>query len=143
VLQRLVLAGIALIVAAWLLVGLRDARMHEDARQIVQESFREFAASGERGVDKAALRRAGRLLESADLLNPDSSLLHDRAVQLFLLGRPRESIERFKELVEREPENAGAWAALGAAARGPAPRLSARALKEAARLDPRGSERRQ
>jgi hypothetical protein len=140
VLQRLVLAGIALVLAAWLVVGLRDARMHEDARQIVRDSFREFTASGELGTGEADLRRAGRLLERAELLNPDSSVLHDRAIDLFLLGRRRESIDTLEELVEREPENAEAWAALAAIARGVEPRLSARALDEVHRLDPRRTE---
>jgi hypothetical protein len=142
VLQRLVLAGVALVVSAWLLVGLRDAHLHQDGREIVRESLRELASSGRAGGDAAALEHAGRLFERAELLNPDSSVLHDRAIQLFLLERPRESIDRLEELVEREPENSGAWGALAAIARGVEPRLSARALDEVHRLDPRGAERR-
>jgi predicted Zn-dependent protease len=142
VLARLVLAGVALIVTAWLLVGLRDARMQEEGRQIVRESFRLFASSGELGGNRADLERAGRLFDSARLLNPDLSLLHDRSNQLFLLYRRRDSVDRLTELVDREPENVDAWTTLAQVAREVEPRLSARARDEARRLDPRRAERR-
>lgn len=140
--QRLALAAVAVVVAAWLVIGLRDARVHGEAREIVRESFRGFAASGRLGDDEPALRRAGRLLDDAELLNPDSSILYDRAIQLFLLGHPRESIDRLETLVEREPENSEAWATLAAISREAQPRLSARALDELRQLDPHRVERR-
>ena len=116
--------------------------MQDEGRQIVRESFRLFGASGELGGNRADLERAGRLFDSARLLNPDLSLLQDQSNQLYLLYRRRESVDRLSELVDREPENVEAWATLAQVAREVQPRLAARARAEARRLDPQRAERR-
>lgn len=141
--QRVTLAGLALLVAAWLVVALRDARQQDEGREIVRDAVRQAAASsGRSAASDSELERAGRLFERAELLNPDRSLLHDDANRLYLQRRTRMAVERLRELVRAEPENVQAWSTLAIVAREVDADLAARALERRGELDPRRATRR-
>jgi predicted Zn-dependent protease len=128
--QRLLLGALALLIVAWLAVALRDARLHQDARDELQRA---------QEIGNRELASVGSKLDRARLLNPDRSLLLDRGIQLYAQGRRAEGIERFRELARAEPENAAAWSVLARVAPRTDPQLAALARARIRELDPRAA----
>jgi len=119
--QRIVLALVALLVAAWLAVSLRDARL--EGRGL------ELAKLPAEQLDAATVRESDDLLRRARLLNPDRTLTYDRGVLLLRAGRRAEGVERVESYLREEPENRQAWGLLSAATAHSQPAVSRRALR--------------
>lgn len=107
-LLRVLLAVACLVVAAWLALGLRDARLEQDGTEL----SRSPAAVSDATVAHAADDK----LADAELLNPDTTPLLNRAGLALRLGQVDRGIALLREIVEQEPENLPAWRLLAIAA---------------------------
>ena len=122
---RACVAAVAVVVLAWLFAMLLDDRA---LRRGVELSGR---------VESAAdARRAEALLRDARRLNPDSAPDVGRAVLYQGRGRPQRAVALLEDVLEREPDNLGAWALLYQLTRTRDPATARRALAARARLDP-------
>jgi Flp pilus assembly protein TadD len=108
VLGRVALAAVCLLVVAWLVLGLRDARLEQDGTEL---SRAPAAVS-----DAAVARSADDKLADAELLNPDTAPLLGRAGLALRRGQLERGVELLRDVVEREPENLPAWRLLALAA---------------------------
>jgi Flp pilus assembly protein TadD len=105
---RIALALVALVVAAWLALGLRNASLEEEGRDL--------ARSPAALRDPAVARQADDRLRAAETLNPDNTPLTYRGQLALRLKRYDEAIRIFRELTRREPESVTAWGLLANAA---------------------------
>ena len=119
--QRIVLAFVALVAAAWLAVAFRDARL--------QASGLELARLPVERLDAATVRESDDRLRRARLLNPDRTLAYDRGALLLRTGRRAEGVRRIERYLREEPDNREAWGILSAATARTQPELSRRALR--------------
>jgi hypothetical protein len=119
--QRIVLAFVALVAAAWLAVAFRDARL--------QASGLELAKLPVERLDAATVRESDDRLRRARLLNPDRTLAYDRGALLLRTGRQAEGVQRIERYLREEPDNRDAWGILSAATSRTQPELSRRALR--------------
>ena len=130
--MRLLIVVIALVTAAWYVVGVRQAHDTERAGAII-------SAPG--SLNAARARSASSLLRAAALLNPDQEVNLLRAEldrKLGDLGKARSVLDQG---VASEPGNALAWSQLAASSAG-SPTASARALRNLRRLVPSTKPRR-
>jgi predicted Zn-dependent protease len=123
---RTALVALALVVIAWLAVGLRSAVPETRAQKLVQQH--ELGGSG--GA------RAQRLFVDARELNPDTRPRVAEAALLLATNRRREAIRVLRPVVRREPDNARAWGILADATAHVDARESARAYAQLRRLEP-------
>ncbi len=119
--QRIVLAFVALVAAAWLAVAFRDARL--------QGSGLELAKLPVDRLDAATVNEADDRLRRARLLNPDRTLAYHRGVLLLRTDRRDEGVRRIERYLRDEPDNREAWGILSAATVRTRPALSRRALR--------------
>jgi hypothetical protein len=119
--QRIVLAFVALVAAAWLAVAFRDARL--------QASGLELAKLPVERLDAATVTEADDRLRRARLLNPDRTLAYHRGVLLLRTDRRDEGVRRIERYLRDEPDNREAWGILSAATVRTQPTLSRRALR--------------
>ncbi len=119
--QRIVLAFVALVAAAWLAVAFRDARL--------QGSGLELAKLPVDRLDAATVNEADDRLRRARLLNPDRTLAYHRGVLLLRTDRRDEGVRRIERYLRDEPDNREAWGILSAATVRTQPALSRRALR--------------
>ncbi|MEA2364752.1 MAG: hypothetical protein QOI32_264 [Thermoleophilaceae bacterium] len=125
---RVALGVLALVVLAWLAVGLRNARSEAEAVRLIGTSVRT--------VPLEQLDRAGDDYRSADRLNASSDPdLHLAALENFT-GHPRRAIRLLREVTRREPENFDAWFLMAGVAAKRDPSLAARAEARARELNP-------
>lgn len=124
---RIALALVCLVVAAWLALGLRDARLEQRGTDLSRTPA---------AVDDAAVaREADEQLADAELLNPDTNPIVVRSGLALRRGDLDRGIALLEDVVEREPENLPAWRLLGLAARAAHdPGLERRAQREVERL---------
>ena len=124
---RVLVAAVAVLLAAWLGVLLRNAMVAQSAGDRI--FFTPALSAGE--LDRELDR-----LESARLLDPDPGVDELRAGLLWLRGRPAESARVAKALVRSEPQNVHAWMHLYRATVESHPRQAAFALSQVRRLNP-------
>jgi hypothetical protein len=130
-----VLAGVALLVLAWLALSLRAFHQEAEGREVLDHAQLGHIGDAEvsRGLD--ALRRARSF-------NADAEPLLAEVQLLVAAGRDREAAAVAKRLVAQEPDDLEGWIALSLAATVTHDRaLRARALREVKRLNPQLGER--
>jgi predicted Zn-dependent protease len=126
-LGRLALAVLCLVVAAWLALGLLDARLEQEGIELTR--------SPAVLTDAATAREADETLADAELLNPDTAPLLTRAGLALRRGEVERGVRLLRDVVEREPENLPAWRLLALAARATGDqRLEQHALERAREL---------
>ncbi len=106
--SRVALAVLCLVVAAWLAIGLRDARLEQAGTEL----SRSPAAAQAAGI----AQEADEQLDDATLLSPDTTPDLNRAGLALRRGDLDRGIGLLREVVEREPENLPAWRLLALAA---------------------------
>jgi hypothetical protein len=126
--QRIVLGLVALLVAGWLAVAYRDARLHARGTELARLPAEQ--------LDAATVREADDLLRRARLLNPDRTLAYDRAVLRLRSGRRDEGIEQLERYLRTEPEHREAWGIYAVATAESRPATSRRALRRYRELGP-------
>jgi hypothetical protein len=125
VLARIVVAVIAIAAVGWLAVQQRDARLYD----------RGIAAAGKLNNPKT-IARAEADFKSAQLLTPDRAPVVGRALTLWITGRAPQARSLLEDVVAAEPDNLGAWTALGWVNAGNDPALTRRVVAENRRLNP-------
>ena len=123
---RIGLAVLALVVAAWLAVGLRAAVPETRALSKARDDAR----------TPAGQRQVRRLFTDARSLNPDSQPRVSEASFLVATGKRREAVRVLEPVVRDEPDNAEAWAILAGATAKADRRRNAQALAQLRRLKP-------
>lgn len=119
--QRIALALVALVAAAWLSVSYRDARLEQRGLALSRQP-------AER-LDAATVREAEDLLDRARFLNPDRTLTYKQALLMARAGKIDEAVARVKRYLRDEPERREAWGVLGAATARGDPETARRALR--------------
>jgi len=121
VIERVLVAVVAVALLAWLGVMERDLRLQERG-----------AGAAQRGD----FERAESALRSARLLNPDPAPDVRRALLYQGSGRPAEAVKLLEHVLRREPDNLDAWGLLYAFTRDRDPAAAEAALEQRHRLDP-------
>ena len=124
--QRILLALVAVLAAAWLAVSYRDSRL--------QERGLELSRLPAEQRDTASVREADDLLRRARFLNPDRTLGYNRALVTLRAGDRDEAIRELERYLREEPENREAWIALWAAALDHEPATARRARRRVTEL---------
>jgi predicted Zn-dependent protease len=124
--RRAVLIGVAVLTAGWFGLSVRQASELGAASSIV---------SGGRHLSTRQALQARGLLDSAALLNPDSTVDLLRGELDRDQGDLRAARRVLNRVVAREPDNLAAWYALGLSAGG-SPATGLRALRNVVRLAP-------
>ena len=125
---RIGIGLVALVVLAWLAVGLRNARLEADGADAVGRS--PSTASPARLADaRDAYSRARKL-------NADSTPEVREAGLANFDGRPREAVRLLRDVVRREPENFDAWFLMASVSARIDPSLAADAEERARALNP-------
>jgi predicted Zn-dependent protease len=119
--QRIVLALVAVLAAAWLAVSYRDARLQARAAELTDVP--------EAQLDAGTVREADDLLRRARFINPDRTLDFQRGVLMMRAGRFELAVDRIEGYLRDEPENREAWAFLWGASARTDPALARRALR--------------
>ena len=132
VVARVCLAAVAVLLAAWLGLLLRNATVGQTASDKVFHTPQLSAAQVDDELDR---------IEGARLLDPDPGLDELRAGLLWLRGRTADSGRVAGALVRAEPDNPNAWMLLYRATRESAPRQAAFALAQVRRLNPLAAAR--
>jgi hypothetical protein len=105
-LARLLLAGFALVVGAWFVLGIRQAHDTAAATAIVN-------AKGK--VSAAAAAHASSLLDSAATLNPDVEITILRSQLALRRGDDRRAAAIARQATGQEPSNVSTWLAVAVA----------------------------
>jgi hypothetical protein len=102
---RIALVVIALVVGAWLVLGVRAVDLESDARTL---------GSGPQGAPRTPdeVRRAQTDLRRARLLSVDKAPLLNEGLLLFATGRRDEGLAIVRRVATEEPENIDGWFAL-------------------------------
>jgi hypothetical protein len=126
---RAALVAVAVVAAAWLVVGLRASDAESEAASIVNgASARTPSAEVVRGLD---------LLRDARSWNADKDPEVNEVILLSVSGSEEESLRLAERVVREEPDNVDTWFALWAASLAAGDRgRAARALDEVRSLDP-------
>ena len=133
VLSRSVVAGVALLLAAWLAVGLRSTILEERGRDQLTSGLTLRGATQARIVSRAA-----RNLDRASWLNPDRIPRMYYAQSIVILGDKVRAEEVTREVIRAEPENLENWrTALGVGLALPDRGLQAEARRRIRELNPR------
>jgi hypothetical protein len=123
-----ILAAVAVLVAAWFAVLLRDFLLIRQVNRIVVAPH----------LSAAQLRHAVSLARDSAFLNPNWSLpLISEAVVDQAAGDTAAMIRVYRTMVRVQPKDADVWYLLAAAARQSDPALAARADARVRALDPR------
>lgn len=125
---RIALGVLVLAVLAWLVIGLRNARLENEAADALGSSP-DTAPPARLAEARDAYRRAAEL-------NPDTGPEVREAGIANFRGRPREALAVLRRVVDREPENFDAWLLIASAADDVDPALAARARERARELNP-------
>lgn len=123
---NLLIACVALVVCAWFVIGIRQARTLDQATAIVTQSPT---------PTRSELAHAASLLRSAATLNPDLQVKLVRASLALVSNQPALAERIAKAAVHDEPQNLLAWYELAKVA-GRDQRTFFGALAEIKRLDP-------
>jgi predicted Zn-dependent protease len=126
-LARVLIAGVAVLVLAWLALGMRSLGQFERAERLAARA----------DATPAEAEEIERLLEGARLLNPDTRPLLVQGA--FLAGRRGErarGVAILERAVRLEPENVVAWGVLAEATDHLDPRRSRVARARVAQLSP-------
>jgi predicted Zn-dependent protease len=126
---RALLAVAALLVVAWLAVGLRTARLEESGAAV--------AVGPAAGLSPGRVARAQRDLRDASSPFADHDAELYRARLLERTRRPAAAVSILRALVREEPENVLYWEALARAAARVDPVLARQARARVAELNPR------
>jgi predicted Zn-dependent protease len=92
-----------LVVAAWFLLGARQAHNIDHVTSIVS------GLNGQQRLTAAQAAHANSLLDSAKTLNPDSTVDVLRARVALLSGNRVRATQILDGVVKREPDNLDAW----------------------------------
>jgi hypothetical protein len=125
---RAALALLVVAVLAWLVLGLRNARLEADGAALIGSTPAK-ASPADLAKARDAYRRATKLNAGS---GPDVRL----AGLANFTGHPREAVARLLDVVSREPENFDAWFLLSSVAPRVDPTLAARARARARELNP-------
>ena len=117
---------IALAVAGWYAVGIRQAHGTDGATAIV---------TSERTLSAGQAARADALLHEASLLNPDQEVNILRGAVASASGHEAQAVRILESVTRAEPQNLEAWLYLAKAATTDYP-LFYRALVRVRRLEP-------
>jgi hypothetical protein len=115
---RVAVTTVALLMIAWLAVGLHSAHNQQRAYHLI------FAKPH---LSRSDVARARHLLAAAEWLNPDTELEVFRTFLLVRTGHRREGARVLEDVVRREPANIDAWARLKLTVLPFDPKLAARA----------------
>ena len=126
VLMRISAAVVAVIVAAWFVIGVRQAHGINGATAIV---------AGSSTLNASEVRRADALLNETKLLNPDQQVRILRGAVSLRGGDPVAAQRIFQSITRTEPKNLDAWLWL-ARSSGRNRQLFTRALDQVRRLEP-------
>jgi hypothetical protein len=126
-LLRCILVAIAVVVGAWLVLGLRMVDLQSEGAEAL-----------ERGVTPAEVAPARRALRDAGWLNADKTPRIMEGYLLTAAGRRREAAMVAERVVREEPENLEAWGLMYLASRDP--QRAAQARRVVRRLDPYASD---
>ena len=129
-LARVAVAVVSVLVAGWLVVMERDARLYE----------RGIEAGGSLD-DPRTVAQAESDLEGARLLSPDRTADVGLAMTWWITGRAAEARGLLEDVVRAEPDNLSAWTALGWVNDGADAGLERRVRAEVRRLDPLSASR--
>jgi len=133
-LGRIAVVLVALIVVAWLGLGLRAAVLTERGTEQLEQGL----AAQQSG--QPALRRAERSLHDATFLNPDRRPESYRAQVLVALGENARGRALSEQVTREEPDNREIWATASAIALALQDReYQAAAARQLRRLNPRGA----
>lgn len=128
IVRRVLGAGLALVVCAWFVVGLRQAQGTTHAEAFV--TTHQHASRAEGHTVRASL-------SEASLLNPDTTVTLLRGRLAGELGQSGQAARLITPITRQEPQNLDAWLSL-AYVSGHDPAVFARALAQVKRLDPLG-----
>jgi predicted Zn-dependent protease len=124
---RVVLAGVAVLVIAWLAVLARDSLLEARVSSIAVDP-RATPAELQHGLSMATQAR---------LLNPDRSVPLSWQAEMYVRQhRPAAAIRTYQRLVSAEPQFADAWFLIAAQAATIDPKLAAHARAQLLALDP-------
>ena len=104
-LPRIALIVVALLLVAWLALGLRATRLEAQGRDLLKQ-----AEDGP--LERAEVRDGLRALRRARRFNADSDVLLTEARLLALQGRGQEAIDLGRRIVSDEPNNLDGWVLL-------------------------------
>jgi hypothetical protein len=121
------LVVLAVLVLAWLALGVRAVRLEADAQGVLDRARTE-------SVSPAEVSRAMDFLDRARKLSPDRGPLVKQGQLQLAVGHPREAAALARRAVAEEPDNLQAWSLVFATARTTAVRR--RTLTQLRRLNP-------
>jgi hypothetical protein len=128
---RIALAGLALVVAAFLALELYADRRVQSGREPA------FAA-GDRALPPAERRQVLADLRAGGRFRPGTDAILTRALVQLRAGRTADAERLARQALAREPRNHEAWSALAASLGDRDPAASRRAARRARELNPRG-----
>jgi predicted Zn-dependent protease len=134
VIERGLLAALAVAVAVVAVVWLHAARLETEAQSIAERPPQQLSQSD--------LNRAAQLFESARSHNPDTRPVVREAGLLVRSGRTRAALRLLRPVVRREPDNLTAWALIAIGARTINPVLAREAAARATALNPLAAQAR-
>jgi len=105
-LKRALAAAAALLVAAWLAIGLRATVLEERGTEQFEEGLTLTHPTPEQAH---TLRRAAHDLDRASWLNPDRVPRMHYAQTILILGEKRRAGEIAREVTRQEPDNLEVW----------------------------------
>lgn len=123
--RQLAMMLAAALVAAWFLLGVRQAHDLAKATAIAQAT----------SVSPSQARQAGQLLDAAGTLNPDRQVNVTRAELALDLGQRARARRILEAVVRAEPDNLVAWFQITQIS-GNSYALQARAFRQVLKLEP-------
>lgn len=120
------LLALALLIAVWFGIGVRQSTTQNHAEAIIESASRLTAAQA---------RQASRLLDDAGTLNPNRQIELDRSTLMLERGDPVAARDDAAAVIRAEPQNVQAWLTLAYASSRDAPVLAS-ALHHVAELEP-------
>ena len=125
---RVAIGVLAAVALAWLVLGLRAARLESEAADLVGRSPAD--------APQDRLERARDAYRRARSFNADAAPEVREAGLLNFDGRRREALELLRDVVRSEPENPDAWILIAGVAAELDPPLAERARRRARELNP-------
>jgi Flp pilus assembly protein TadD len=128
VIERGLLAAVAIAVAVFGGLWIHSARLEKEAQSIAQRP--------PQSVTPRDVERATDLFESARAHNPDLRPAEREAGLLIRTGHAREALALLRPVVHSEPDNLTAWTLVAIAAQKSDPALARQAVARARALNP-------